>query len=96
MAHRKNDIPNDLFEDTALDPMAAATGFQPRPETTKKRKAGFYISAALLDRFERKFYELKLSGTPVANKSALLEAALHFALEDMDMGCQSRLLSDLK
>ncbi len=81
----------ELFEDVVLDPMTVATG----PDSTgtaDKRKAGFYLPVDLLERFDRKFYELKLSGASIANKSALLEAALRFALEDMDRGSRSRLL----
>ena len=57
----------------------------------KKKKAGFYISIDLLDRFSRKFYELKLAGAAVENKSALLELALRFALDDLDKGPKSQL-----
>jgi hypothetical protein len=95
MASRKSDNGLELFEEVALDPMAAATGAR-GAAAVDKRKAGFYLSADLLARFDRKFYELKLSGSRVANKSALLEAALLFALEDMDRGGKSRLLQDLK
>jgi len=95
MASRKSDNGLEFFEEAALDPMAAATGSH-SPAAIDKRKAGFYLSAELLARFDRKFYELKLSGARVANKSALLEAALAFALEDMDRGGESRLLQDLK
>jgi hypothetical protein len=81
----------ELFEDVVLDPMAVATGSDD-PTSADKRKAGFYLPVDLLERFDRKFYELKLSGAKVANKSALLEAVLRFALEDMDRGRRSRLL----
>jgi hypothetical protein len=57
-----------------------------------KKKAGFYISVDLLERFSRKFYELKLAGVAVENKSALLELALSFALDDLDKGHKSRVL----
>jgi hypothetical protein len=57
----------------------------------KKKKAGFYISIDLLERFSRKFYELKLAGAAVENKSALLELALRFALDDLDKGPKSQL-----
>lgn len=57
-----------------------------------KKKAGFYISAELLNRFNRKFYELKLAGAAIENKSALLELALAFALNDLDKGARSRVL----
>jgi hypothetical protein len=61
-----------------------------------KKKAGFYISVDLLERFTRKFYELKLAGIAVENKSALLEAALSFALEDLDKGHKSRILQGIE
>lgn len=57
-----------------------------------KKKAGFYVSVDLLDRFSRKFYELKLAGAAVENKSALLEMALSFALDDLDKGPKSQIL----
>ena len=57
-----------------------------------KKKAGFYLSADILNRFNLKFYELKLAGAPIDNKSNLLELMLGFALDDMDRGEQSRLL----
>jgi hypothetical protein len=57
-----------------------------------KKKAGFYISVDLLERFSRKFYELKLAGAAIENKSALLELALSFALDDLDKGPKSRVL----
>jgi hypothetical protein len=55
-------------------------------------KAGFYLSDGLLGRFNTRFYELKFAGAPVENKSALLEEALAFALEDLDRGADSRIL----
>jgi len=60
--------------------------------TPDKKKAGFYVSVDLLDRFTRKFYELKLAGAAIENKSALLERALSFALDDLDMGAKSQIL----
>jgi hypothetical protein len=59
---------------------------------TLKKKAGFYLAADLLERFTLKFYELKLAGVPVDNKSTLLETALSFALDDLDKGPKSALL----
>ena len=57
-----------------------------------KKKAGFYLSTDILNRFNLKFYELKLSGAAIDNKSSLLELMLGFALDDMDKGEQSRIL----
>jgi hypothetical protein len=95
----------DLFDDHLPDPVDAATGRrQPaeglRPPGRKapgaapeaKRKAGFYLSDELLERFNTRFYELKLAGAAVGNKSALLEAALAYALNDLDLGVDSRIL----
>jgi hypothetical protein len=56
-----------------------------------KKKAGFYMAVDLLERFSRKFYELKLEGVAIENKSALLELALSFALDDLDKGPKSRI-----
>ncbi len=98
MAARKNKPP-DFFAD---DPVALATGPDKRQTPAnrmgrgvKKKKAGFYISLDLLDRFSRKFYELKLAGCAIENKSALLERALSFALDDLDRGAKSRVLRDI-
>jgi hypothetical protein len=63
----------------ALDRMMAAT-------------AGFFLSGDLLGRFSPRFYEPKLPSAPVENKSALPEAALAFAVEDLDRGVGSRIL----
>jgi len=60
-----------------------------------KKKAGFYLSVEVLERFTRKFHELKLSGVLIENKSALVEAALSFALDDIDLGEESRVLKRL-
>ena len=64
-------------------------------QTVHKKKAGFYISVELLNRFDRKFYELKLAGAAIENKSALLELALAFALDDLDKGTRSRVLKTI-
>ena len=60
-----------------------------------KKKAGFYLSVQILERFTRKFHELKLAGFAINNKSALLELALSFALDDLDKGSESRVLQHL-
>jgi hypothetical protein len=101
--------PPDLFADCGPDPIDAACGPRltvpsestPRPKradagSEPKRKAGFYIPDELLERFNRKFYQLKLAGAAVDNKSALLEAALSFALDDLDCGTESRVLQRMK
>ena len=100
---KKTNKPPDFFEENPFDPVSAASGSSrknPRESIKKtvdepKRKAGFYLSAKILDRFNRKFYELKLEGLSIVNKSALLEAALSFALDDMDKGNRSRILANL-
>jgi hypothetical protein len=70
----------------------AAIKKQAASRAVQKKKAGFYISVELLNRFDRKFYELKLAGAAIENKSALLELALTFALDDLDKGTKSRVL----
>jgi hypothetical protein len=40
----------------------------------------------VLDRFNTKFYELKLAGVAIENKSGLLEMALEYALDDLVKG----------
>ena len=106
----------DFFEDGAMDPVDAATGYpgksqdeasrrssladtdgtQKRQTRTAspaaKKKAGFYLSADILNRFNLKFYELKLAGAAIENKSNLLELMLGFALDDMDKGEESCIL----
>lgn len=94
----------DFFEDNPFDPVNAATGTasklrsgkagrEPRPQ---KRKVGFYLAETMLERFNRSFYELKLKGQSIENKSALLEAVLEFALDDIDRGNDSRILRSLE
>lgn len=95
MVSKKNSSP-DFFEDNWIDPVATATGNRSLDAPVRKKKAGFYINVALLERFTRKFHELKVAGVPVENKSALLELALIYALDDMDKGEKSRLLNQLK
>ena len=60
-----------------------------------KRKAGFYLSVDVLQRFTLKFHELKLAGVAIDNKSTFLELALSFALDDMDKGSNSQVLQKL-
>ena len=84
--------PPEFFEPSPFDPMQSATGGRTPEAAIPKKKAGFYLSLEVLNRFERKFYELKLAGVPVGNKSALLEAALKFALDDLDRNPESRVL----
>ena len=107
MAVRKNKTP-DFFSEETVDPVEIATGQTGEGERSKptsgvssgtnvgltvsKKKAGFYLSVKMLDRFTRKFYELKLAGFAIENKSALLERALSFALDDLDRGSESQLM----
>ena len=101
MADRSKNTP-DLFADNPLDPVESATGHEkslPSPirqvNNAAKKKAGFYISVEVLERFTHKFHELKLAGVAIDNKSTLLELALSFALDDIDKGNQSQLLQKL-
>ena len=102
MTARNKQTP-DLFADTPLDPVESATGYGSPPRsspksipTVAKKKAGFYLSVDVLQRFTTKFHELKLAGAAVENKSTLLELALSYALDDMDKGKNSRVLKNLK
>jgi hypothetical protein len=93
----------DFLEAGLLDPVNAATGHRrsggqsSSVEESKnsarmgslKKKAGFYLSSELLERFSRTFYTLKLEGLLIDNKSTLVEAALTLALDDIDKGGQS-------
>ncbi len=102
MAQSKKKIP-DFFEKNHLDPVEAATGKggiakkgeRKRATTEEKKKAGFYLSINMLERFNRKFHELKLAGVNIENKSVLLESVLAFALDDIDKGSKSRILKRL-
>lgn len=75
-----------------MDPVSVATGRPASKPAVPKRKAGFYFSETLLDRFTRKFHQLKLDGVSIENKSDLAEMALHFALDDLDRGEASTLI----
>ena len=99
MATSRKETP-DFFEDRTLDPVETATGHGKGSKglssvSVQKKKAGFYISTDILERFSRKFYELKLAGVGIDNKSTLLELALVFALDDMDRGVDSRILGSI-
>jgi hypothetical protein len=84
--------PQSPSEDNPVNSSGAAVKTGPADETAVKKKAGFYLSVNLLNRFNLKFHELKLAGVAIDNKSTLLEAALGFALDDMDQGQGSQVL----
>ena len=86
----------DFFEDHDLDPLAAATGTGGPRQSVPKKKAGFYLSERLLERFNRRFHQMKLDGVTIENKSALVEIALTFALDDLDRGEKSEIGAGLK
>jgi hypothetical protein len=102
MAKNENNTP-DFFEERPFDPVNVAIGPGNKSDRIKskkvaadtKRKAGFYLSVDILNRFNRKFHELKLEGVAIENKSALLELALSYSLDELDKGAESRLLADL-
>jgi len=87
----KKTIP-EFFNERRLDPVSVATGRPAHKTAVPKKKAGFYFSEVLLDRFTRKFHQLKLEGVPIDNTSVMAEMALHFALDDLDRGEASQLL----
>jgi len=109
MTTGKNKLP-DFFREGGIDPVELATGNrQPltgdndtssaknaKTRMSTKKKAGFYLSREILERFARKFHELKLAGIAIDNKSTLLELALAFALDDLDKGGKSRVLQRLR
>ncbi len=108
MATGRNKLP-DFFGEDGIDPVESATGNRQRltkdndvffgkdakTAISTKKKAGFYLSKEILERFNRKFHELKLAGIPIENKSSLLELALAFTLDDLDKGGESRVLQRL-
>jgi hypothetical protein len=87
--------PQDSPEGKPANSSGAAVKTGPADETAVKKKAGFYLSVNLLNRFNHKFHELKLAGVAIDNKSTLLEAALGFALDDMDRGEGSQVLNKI-
>lgn len=87
--------PQRSAEGQPANSSAAAGKTGPADETAVKKKAGFYLSVSLLNRFNLKFHELKLAGVAIDNKSTLLEAALGFALDDMDQGAGSQVLKKI-
>lgn len=96
MVKRKQTTP-DFFQDSSLDPVSSATGparaGHPEGQNSsieEKKKVGFYVKASLWARFNRTFHELMLEGDVPGNKSGLLEAALTFALDDIDKGASSK------
>ena len=92
----KNPSP-DFFEEHHLDPVAVATGKKLAPvKPVAKKKAGFYLSESLLERFNKRFHQMKIDGYSIENKSALVEIALGFALDDLDSGQQSKLAAVIK
>ncbi len=98
MTKAKNKAP-EFIESDSLDPMAVATRGQRQSRKSssieEKKKAGFYLAVSLLERFDRKFYQLKLEGAAIDNKSQLLETALTFALDDIDKGKKSSVLKKI-
>ena len=95
MTESDNKTIPDFFDENPLDPVSVATGKASARSVPPKKKAGFYLSEALLNRFNRKFHQLKLDGVAIDNKSVLAELALEFALDDMDRGGASRLMLKL-
>lgn len=96
--HQTPPDPPEFFEPAPLDPMRTASGRSGPgrpPSPVPKKKAGFYLSRDVIDRFDRSFYTLKLSGHPIENKSALMEAALVYALDDIERGDESDILGKL-
>jgi hypothetical protein len=87
--------PQDSPEINPAASSAAAAKTGPAAETAVKKKAGYYLTVSILNRFTLKFHELKLAGVAIDNKSTLLEAALGFALDDMDKGEGSLVLKKI-
>ena len=96
MTASERNKPPDFFEDGVFDAVSTALRSPAAAKPIPKKKAGFYLPEALLERFNRHFHQMKLTGIAIENKSALLETALLFALEDMDAGDGSLILKSLK
>ncbi len=101
MTKQQNPDAPEFFESTPVDPVTSASKAGDRgspgrpPSPVPKKKAGFYLSQEVIDRFDRNFYTLKLAGQAVENKSVLLEAALTYALDDLEAGEDSVILARL-
>ena len=78
-----------------LEPVNAATQHSTTAAALHKRKAGFYLNTDLLERFNHCFHRLKLAGISIGNKSALVELALQYALEDLEQGDHSIILKKI-
>ena len=64
----------------------------------EKRKAGFYLTQATIDRLEKRYLMLKLEGVPVLNKSQLVELALGMLFDDLsqkDSTVKAKLTTEL-
>jgi hypothetical protein len=96
MTASERNKPPDFFEDGELDAVSTALRSPVAGKPVPKKKAGFYLSETLLERFNRHFHQMKLAGIAIENKSALLETALLFALEDLEAGDGSLILKTLK
>lgn len=97
----------DFFDDNAFDPVRTAIGGDDSQNTdapslkkvavtSPKKKAGFYLSIDMLDRFNRKFHELMLAGSNLDNKSTFVEALLTYALDELDRGDNGGVLKTLQ
>lgn len=94
-ASEQNNSP-DFFEEHDLDPLATAAGRKTAAKKpAPKKKAGYYLSEPLLERFNRRYHQMKLDGAAIENKSALVEVALTYALDDLDRGQQSKIIAAL-
>ncbi|MBT8342336.1 MAG: hypothetical protein HKP58_01220 [Desulfatitalea sp.] len=86
----------DLFDDA--DPLSAAMGktsaqakkkasTEPQSDTTTeaqiKRKVSYYFGIDTIEKFDDIYHTLKKERLPIKNKSALMEALVNFALEDI-------------
>ena len=83
MSKNKKDNPaTDFFHEMGFDPLIAAV--RGENKENDKKKAGFYLSHGLLERFDKTFYTLKLEGQGVDNKSAFVEKLIDYALDVLD------------
>lgn len=81
----------DFFEEHVLDPMSTASRNQSPRKPVPKKKVGYYLSLAVLERFNRRFHQMKMDGVPIENKSAFVEVALSYALDDLEKGAESQI-----
>lgn len=83
------------FDSDAVNPDPVAAALEDgRPPA--KVKAGYYLPATLLERFDETYLTLRLKKEPVESKSQLVELAFELLLADLEAGENSTVLHRLR